>query len=113
MACPELIKLLGLSRRQALASLTVVAALLLARLLPLLGIAIIPIAGIVTGGAMTATSLAGRRFNDELRARRREVEGALALGLFPAMRSVGPTDTACWDEAVCRTVRYGQRRSPI
>ncbi|MEE3919562.1 ABC transporter permease [Micromonospora sp. BRA006-A] len=47
------------------------------------GIAIIPIAGILTGGAMTATSLAGRRFNDDLRARRGEVEAALALGLPP------------------------------
>ncbi|MDW3845717.1 ABC transporter permease [Micromonospora sp. BRA006-A] len=67
----------------ATASLTVVAALLLAGLVPLRGIAIIPIAGILTGGAMTATSLAGRRFNDDLRARRGEVEAALALGLPP------------------------------
>ena len=67
----------------ATASLTVVAALLLAGLVPLRGIAIIPIAGILTGGAMTATSLAGRRFNDDLRARGGEVEAALALGLLP------------------------------
>ncbi|WP_091252978.1 ABC transporter permease [Micromonospora matsumotoense] len=67
----------------ATASLTVVAALLVAGLVPLRGIAIIPIAGILTGGAMTATSLAGRRFNDDLRARRGEVEAALALGLLP------------------------------
>lgn len=67
----------------ATASLTIVAALLLAGLVPLRGIAIIPIAGILTGGAMTATSLAGRRFNDELHARRGEVEAALALGLLP------------------------------
>ncbi|MFI2650747.1 ABC transporter permease [Micromonospora fulviviridis] len=65
------------------ASLTVVAALLLAGLVPLRGIAIIPIAGILTGGAMTATSLAGRRFNDDLRAQRGEVEAALALELLP------------------------------
>ncbi|MET8907561.1 ABC transporter permease [Micromonospora sp. NPDC004551] len=67
----------------ATASLTVVAALLLAGLVPLRGIAIIPIAGILTGGAMTATSLAGRRFNDDLHARRGEVEAALALGMLP------------------------------
>lgn len=67
----------------ATVSLTVVAALLVAGLVPLRGIAIIPIAGILTGGAMTATSLAGRRFNDDLRARRGEVEAALALGLLP------------------------------
>ncbi|MFJ6951716.1 ABC transporter permease [Micromonospora aurantiaca (nom. illeg.)] len=67
----------------ATANLTVVTALLLAGLVPLRGIAIIPIAGILTGGAMTATSLAGRRFNDDLHARRGEVEAALALGLLP------------------------------
>ncbi|MFE9959713.1 ABC transporter permease [Micromonospora sp. NPDC005299] len=64
------------------ASLTVVAALL-GVLAPLRGIAILPIAGILTGGAMTATSLAGWRFNDDLRARRREVEAALPLALLP------------------------------
>ena len=42
--------------------------------------AIIPIAGILIGGAMTATSLAGRRALDELVARRGEYEAALALG---------------------------------
>jgi putative ABC transport system permease protein len=47
---------------------------------PLRGVAIIPVAGILIGGAMTATSLAGRRLRDELGARRGEVEAALALG---------------------------------
>jgi putative ABC transport system permease protein len=64
-------------------SLTVVAGLLLAGLVPLRGIAIIPVAGILIGGAMTATSLAGRRALDELTGRRGEVEAALALGLLP------------------------------
>ena len=49
---------------------------------PLRGIAVIPIAGILIGGAMTATSLAGRRLRDELTARRGEVEAALALGFL-------------------------------
>ncbi|SFE12518.1 ABC transporter permease [Blastococcus tunisiensis] len=49
---------------------------------PLRGEAVIPIAGIVIGGAMTATSLAGRRLRDELTDRRGEVEAALALGLL-------------------------------
>ena len=40
-----------------------------------------PIGGIILGGAMTATSLAGRRALDELAARRGEYEAALALGL--------------------------------
>jgi putative ABC transport system permease protein len=46
-------------------------------------IVLIPIAGILIGGAMTATSLAGVRALDELRARRGEYEAALALGLLP------------------------------
>jgi uncharacterized protein (TIGR00245 family) len=48
---------------------------------PLRGEALIPIAGILIGGAMTAASLAGRRLREELSARRGEVEAALALGL--------------------------------
>jgi putative ABC transport system permease protein len=36
--------------------------------------------GITVGGAMTASTLAGRRFVAELRGRRAEVEGKLALG---------------------------------
>ncbi|MEU5942289.1 ABC transporter permease [Micromonospora sp. NPDC047548] len=64
-------------------SLSVVAGLLLAGLVPLRGIAIIPVAGILIGGAMTAASLAGRRAVDELTGRRGEVEAALALGLRP------------------------------
>ncbi|WP_051515594.1 ABC transporter permease [Candidatus Blastococcus massiliensis] len=50
---------------------------------PLRGEAVIPIAGILIGGAMTATSLAGRRLREELGQRRGEVEAALALGLMP------------------------------
>lgn len=45
-------------------------------------VVIIPIAGIFIGGAMMATSIAGRRARDELRTRRGEVEAALALGLL-------------------------------
>lgn len=48
---------------------------------PLSGVALIPIAGILIGGAMTAASLAGRRLREELGTRRGEVEAALALGL--------------------------------
>ncbi|MDO3705158.1 ABC transporter permease [Micromonospora sp. C28SCA-DRY-2] len=64
-------------------SMSVVAGLLLAGLVPLRGIAVIPVAGILIGGAMTATSLAGRRILDELTARWGEVEAGLALGLLP------------------------------
>ncbi|MDN5914070.1 MAG: ABC transporter permease [Pseudonocardia sp.] len=49
---------------------------------PLTGIAVVPVAGIVIGGAMSATSLAGRRALDELAARHGEYEAALALGLL-------------------------------
>ncbi|MGN9892481.1 ABC transporter permease [Micromonospora sp. L31] len=64
-------------------SLSVVLGLLLAGLVPARGIAVIPVAGILIGGAMTATSLAGRRALDELTGRRGEVEAALALGMLP------------------------------
>jgi putative ABC transport system permease protein len=59
----------------------VVALVLASGAVPLRGAAVIPIAGILIGGAMTATSLAGRRLRDELHHRRGEVEAALALGL--------------------------------
>jgi putative ABC transport system permease protein len=55
--------------------------LLATRLVPMSPVAIIPIAGILIGGAMTATSLASRRALDELATRRGEYEAALALGL--------------------------------
>ncbi|WP_309232808.1 ABC transporter permease [Blastococcus sp. TML/C7B] len=50
---------------------------------PFRGESVIPIAGILIGGAMTATSLAGRRLREELEQRRGEVEAALALGFLP------------------------------
>jgi putative ABC transport system permease protein len=48
---------------------------------PLEGITVIPIAGILLGGCLTVTALAGRRALDELTQRRGEVEAALTLGL--------------------------------
>ncbi|ETA06942.1 ABC transporter permease [Gordonia alkanivorans CGMCC 6845] len=57
--------------------------LALVGVLPAKGIAIIPTAGILLGGAMVTTSLAGRRAVDELTTRRGEVEAALSLGLLP------------------------------
>jgi putative ABC transport system permease protein len=51
--------------------------------MPLTEVAVLPIAGILIGGAMTATSLSGRRALDELRVRRGEYEAALAIGLLP------------------------------
>lgn len=43
-------------------------------------VAVLPVAGILIGGAMTATGLAGRRALDDLRARGGEYEARLALG---------------------------------
>ncbi|MEU0945687.1 ABC transporter permease [Streptomyces canus] len=60
----------------------VVAALLLTGLVPLRGIALIPITGILIGGALTVTVLAGRRALDELAQRNGEVEAAMALGFL-------------------------------
>jgi putative ABC transport system permease protein len=64
-------------------ALAAVALLLAAGVLPVEGLAIVPAAGILIGGAMTATSLAGRRVREELTTRRGEVEAALSLGLEP------------------------------
>ncbi|TQF07654.1 ABC transporter permease [Kitasatospora acidiphila] len=60
--------------------LPVLALLLGTRLLPWQGLSIVPVAGILIGGGLTATSLAGRRALDELAQRHGEVEAALALG---------------------------------
>ncbi|MBT2420440.1 ABC transporter permease [Streptomyces sp. ISL-22] len=59
----------------------VVVGLVLAGLLTVPGIAIVPVTGILIGGALTATVLAGRRALDELTQRHGEVEAGLALGL--------------------------------
>jgi putative ABC transport system permease protein len=66
-----------------LSTLPVLLALLLTRVLPAQALAVIPVSGILIGGAMTATALAGRRALDDLRTRRGEVEAALSLGLLP------------------------------
>ncbi|MET7615524.1 ABC transporter permease [Streptomyces sp. NPDC005408] len=60
----------------------VVCALLLTGLVPLKGIALIPVTGILIGGALTATVLGGRRALDELGLRHGEVEAGMALGLL-------------------------------
>jgi putative ABC transport system permease protein len=51
---------------------------------PMTGIAIIPIAGILIGNAMTANTLIGRRAFPVLREEHRLYEAALALGMSPA-----------------------------
>lgn len=51
---------------------------------PFEGIALIPIAGIIIGNAMTAHTLMGRRTFAALREERAQYEACLALGLLPA-----------------------------
>ncbi|MFI9820567.1 ABC transporter permease [Streptomyces sp. NPDC052013] len=63
--------------------LPVVAALVAAGLLTVPGVAVVPVSGILIGGALTATVLAGRRALDEVSQRHGEVEAALALGFTP------------------------------
>lgn len=67
----------------AAGALPVGAGIVAAGTMPLTEVAVLPIAGILIGGAMTATSLAGRRALDELRNRHGEYEAALALGFLP------------------------------
>lgn len=61
--------------------LAVMPLLLLSRVVPLSGVAIVPVFGIVLGGTMTATAVATRRALDALGQRVGEVEAALSLGL--------------------------------
>jgi putative ABC transport system permease protein len=49
--------------------------------IPVNGAGIVPMAGILIGGAMTVATLAGRRASAELRGRRGEYEAGLAIGL--------------------------------
>lgn len=65
----------------AAGTLPVLGVVLGAGAVPPTGIALVPVSGIVIGGAMTATSVAGRRALDELRSRYGEYEAGLALGL--------------------------------
>lgn len=61
-------------------TIVVVATLVPVGVLPASGLAVIPAAGIMIGGAMNTTSLTGRRASDELKARHGEAEAALSLG---------------------------------
>ena len=73
----------------ALPTIAVVTAMMLAGALPATGLALIPTAGIMFGGAMNTTSLAGHHAHDALRTRHGEVEAALSLGfLRPEARAM-------------------------
>lgn len=60
--------------------LSVLPLLLLSGVVPLDGVAIVPVAGSVLGATMTATAVAARRALDTLGLRAGEVEAALSLG---------------------------------
>ncbi|MFD1860513.1 ABC transporter permease [Aeromicrobium camelliae] len=60
----------------------------LLRVVPAEPIAVLPLAGILIGGAMTATSVSGRRVVEVLRDQRGSYEAALAIGLS-ARQAVG------------------------
>jgi putative ABC transport system permease protein len=64
--------------------LPVLAVVLASRAIPMQGIAIIPIAGIIVGNAMTGHTLVGRRAFAALREERHQYEACLSLGMLPA-----------------------------
>jgi putative ABC transport system permease protein len=66
-----------------LAAVPVSVGLMHSGLIPRQPIAVVPIVGILIGGAMTATTLAGKRALDALRTRHGEYEAALSIGLLP------------------------------
>lgn len=63
-----------------LSSILTVAVVVLSRAVPVDARHVVPLAAQVIGGAMTATSLAGQRFVDQVAASWPEVEGWLAIG---------------------------------
>lgn len=60
---------------------SVIPLLLVTQVVPLTGVALVPVFGIVLGGTMTAAAVAARRALDALSQRSGEVEAALSLGL--------------------------------
>src|SRR6266705_190733 len=60
----------------------------------------VALGGITLGGAMTASTLAGRRFLAELRTRRDEVEGWLALGASMRQATADPVRVAVGEALV-------------
>ncbi|MEU0947505.1 ABC transporter permease [Streptomyces canus] len=66
----------------ALPVVPIVSALSISGLLPLNGIAMVPVTGILIGGALTATVSAGRHSLDELTKRHGEFEAYLAIGFL-------------------------------
>lgn len=65
----------------AAGALPVLGLCLVSGVVPFNGAGVIPVAGILIGGAMTASTLTGRRASDEIKAQHGSYEAALALGL--------------------------------
>ena len=65
----------------ALGLLAVLPVLLLSGVVPMTGVAVVPIVGIVLGNTMTATAVAARLALDSIKLRAGEVEAALSLGM--------------------------------
>ena len=90
--------------------LPVLALVLATGVVPWRPIAVVPVAGIVIGGAMSATSQAARRALDELRTRHGEYEAALALGFLPraaALEICRPTASQALIPALDQTRTVG------
>jgi putative ABC transport system permease protein len=66
-----------------LGAVPVAGGLMVSGLIPRVTIAVVPIVGILIGGAMTATTLSGKHALGALRARHGEYEAALSVGLLP------------------------------
>jgi putative ABC transport system permease protein len=67
----------------AVPTASVLALLLVSGALPPRAEAVLPAGGIIVGGAMTATTLTGRRLLADIRQRHGEIDAALAVGLEP------------------------------
>jgi putative ABC transport system permease protein len=72
---------LWLTAALAMGMAAVIPLLLLTGVVPLTGVALVPVFGIVLGGTMTAAAVGARRALDALSLRAGEVEAALSLGL--------------------------------
>jgi putative ABC transport system permease protein len=78
----------------ALGMVAVLPLLLLSGVVPLTGVAVVPIVAIVLGNTMTAVSVSARLALDALKLRAGEVEAALSLGMGERdsrMEIIGPT----------------------
>lgn len=72
---------LWLATALAVGMMSAIPLLLLTRVVPMTGVAVVPVFGIVLGGTMTAAAVASRRALDALGQRAGEVEAALSLGM--------------------------------